>query len=77
MRWSRRSTRSATVSTSSGCARPPSPQEGDDEILVQLPGIQDPERAKELIGKTGVLQFKLVDDKHSFSDAVARRRAAG
>jgi preprotein translocase subunit SecD len=45
-------------------------QEGTDEILVQLPGIQDPERAKELIGKTGVLQFKLVDDSHSVSDAL-------
>jgi preprotein translocase subunit SecD len=45
-------------------------QEGTDEILVQLPGIQDPERAKELIGKTGVLQFKLVDDNHSVSDAL-------
>src|SRR6185437_14726793 len=44
-------------------------QEGNDEILVQLPGIQDPERAKQLIGKTGVLQFKLVDDNHSVSDA--------
>src|SRR5260370_37303583 len=45
-------------------------QEGNDEILVQLPGIQDPERAKELIGKTGVLQFKLVADNHSGSDAL-------
>ena len=45
-------------------------QEGNDEILVQLPGIQDPERAKELIGKTGVLEFKLVDDKQSVSDAL-------
>jgi preprotein translocase subunit SecD len=45
-------------------------QEGTDEILVQLPGIQDPERAKELIGKTGVLQFKLVDDNHPVSDAL-------
>ncbi len=45
-------------------------REGNDEILIQLPGIQDPERAKELIGKTGVLQFKLVDDNHSVSDAL-------
>jgi preprotein translocase subunit SecD len=45
-------------------------QEGNNEILVQLPGIQDPERAKELIGKTGVLQFKLVDDSHSVADAL-------
>jgi preprotein translocase subunit SecD len=33
---------------------------GTDGILVQLPGIQDPQRAKELIGKTAVLEFKLV-----------------
>lgn len=45
-------------------------KEGQDEILVQLPGIQDPERAKELIGKTGVLEFKLIDDSHSVSDAL-------
>jgi len=45
-------------------------REGDNDILVQLPGIQDPERAKELIGKTAVLQFKLLDDKHTVSDAV-------
>ena len=45
-------------------------KEGDNEILVQLPGIQDPERAKELIGKTAVLQFKLVDDTHSVEDAI-------
>jgi len=33
---------------------------GVDGILVQLPGIQDPQRAKDLIGKTAVLEFKLV-----------------
>src|SRR5579883_3478801 len=45
-------------------------REGDNDILVQLPGIQDPERAKELIGKTAVLEFKLVDDSHSVQDAL-------
>ncbi len=45
-------------------------KEGDNEILVQLPGIQDPERAKELIGKTAVLEFKLVDDSKSVQDAI-------
>jgi preprotein translocase subunit SecD len=35
-----------------------------------LPGIQDPERAKELIGKTAVLQFMFLDDKNSVADAV-------
>jgi len=45
-------------------------REGENEILVQLPGIQDPERAKELIGKTAVLQFKIVDDTHSSEEAL-------
>lgn len=45
-------------------------KEGDNEILVQLPGIQDPQRAKELIGKTAVLEFKLVDDSHNVQDAL-------
>ncbi len=45
-------------------------REGDTDILVQLPGIQDPERAKELIGKTAVLEFKLVDDTHNVQDAL-------
>jgi preprotein translocase subunit SecD len=44
-------------------------KEGESEILIQLPGIQDPERAKELIGKTAVLEFKLIDDSHSVADA--------
>ena len=51
-------------------------REGDNDILVQLPGIQDPEQAKELIGKTAVLEFKLLDDNHSVSEAVTRRSAA-
>lgn len=45
-------------------------REGDNEILVQLPGIQDPDRAKELIGKTAVLEFKLIDDAHNVQDAI-------
>ena len=38
-------------------------QQGENRILVQLPGVQDPARAKALIGKTALLEFKLVDDK--------------
>src|SRR5260370_5411210 len=45
-------------------------KEGYNDILVQLPGIQHPERAKELIGKTAVLEFKIVDDKNSLADAL-------
>jgi len=52
-------------------------REGENNILVQLPGIQDPERAKELIGKTAVLQFKLLDDKHTVADALRQGPPAG
>ncbi|PYO57031.1 MAG: protein translocase subunit SecD [Candidatus Rokuibacteriota bacterium] len=45
-----------------GVAEPSIVQQGDNRILVQLPGVQDPERAKALIGKTALLEFKLVDD---------------
>jgi preprotein translocase subunit SecD len=43
-----------------GVAEPTVQRQGNQEILVQLPGIQDPARAKALIGKTAVLEFKLV-----------------
>jgi len=46
-----------------GVAEPSIQQQGENRILVQLPGIQDPERAKALIGKTALLEFKLVDDR--------------
>jgi preprotein translocase subunit SecD len=45
------------------------PQE-DNRILVQLPGIKDPKRAIELIGRTAQLEFKLVDDEHSVEEAL-------
>ncbi len=44
------------------------PQEGN-RILVQLPGIRDPGRAISLIGKTALLEFKLVDDEHGVEEA--------
>jgi len=46
-----------------GVAEPSIQRQGDNRILVQLPGVQDPERAKALIGKTALLEFKLVDDR--------------
>ncbi len=45
-----------------GVAEPTITRQGDNRILVQLPGLQDPERAKALIGRTALLEFKLVDD---------------
>ena len=46
-----------------GVAEPTIQKQGDNRILVQLPGVQDPARAKALIGKTAVLEFKLVDEQ--------------
>lgn len=44
-----------------GVAEPIIAAQGSDRILVQLPGITDPARAKELINKTAKLDFRLVD----------------
>ena len=43
-----------------GVSEPIVQRQGDQEIVIQLPGIQDTERAKRLIGQTAVLEFKLV-----------------
>jgi preprotein translocase subunit SecD len=43
-----------------GVSEPIVQAQGSDEIVVQLPGIQDPQRAKDLIGRTAVLEFKLL-----------------
>lgn len=40
---------------------------GADRIVIQLPGVKDIERAKELIGKTAKLEFKLVNDDVSYA----------
>ncbi|MGE5894512.1 MAG: SecDF P1 head subdomain-containing protein, partial [bacterium] len=46
-----------------GVAEPTIQRQGANEIVVQLPGIKEPKRAIELIGKTALLEFKLVDDQ--------------
>lgn len=38
-------------------------RQADNSILVQLPGFKDPGKARELLGRTAQLKFKLVDDK--------------
>ena len=45
-----------------GVAEPVIQQQGLDRIVVQLPGIQDVARAKDLIGRTATLEMRLVDD---------------
>ncbi|MBI3017589.1 MAG: protein translocase subunit SecD, partial [Deltaproteobacteria bacterium] len=48
-----------------GVSEPSIQSEGTDRIVVQLPGVQDPERAKEIIGRTAKLEFKLVNETKS------------
>jgi preprotein translocase subunit SecD len=47
-----------------GVAEPVIQQQGEDRIVVQLPGVQDTARAKEILGATATLEFRLVDTEH-------------
>ncbi len=54
-----------------GVAEPVIQQQGDSRIVVQLPGVQDTARAKEILGATATLAFRLVDETNSVAEAVA------
>lgn len=60
-----------------GVREPTIQRQGDDRILVQLPGIDDPERVKRLLGKTAKMSFHLVDTENSLTDAMAGRVPPG
>lgn len=47
-----------------GVSEPVIVKQGENQILVQLPGIKDSQRALDLIGKTAQLEFKLVDEEN-------------
>jgi preprotein translocase subunit SecD len=53
-----------------GVAEPEITLQGTDQILVQLPGIKDPQRAINLIGQTALLEFKLVDEEGDVDEAL-------
>ncbi len=57
-----------------GVTEPIIQQQGKDRIVVELPGVQDTARAKEIIGATATLEFHLVDEEHSVENAVATGR---
>ena len=48
-----------------GVAEPIIQQQGADRIVVQLAGVQDPGRAKEILGRTATLEVRLVSEEHS------------
>lgn len=54
-----------------GVAEPIIQQQGADRIVVQLPGVQDVAKAKEILGRTATLEIRLVDDSPSAMSALA------
>jgi preprotein translocase subunit SecD len=54
-----------------GTVEPSIQRQGVDRILVQVPGLQDPSRLKELLGKTAKLTFRLVDQTTPVDQALA------
>ena len=60
-----------------GTREPTIQRQGADRILVQLPGVDDPERIKRLLGKTAKMSFHLVDQKNSVEAAMAGRIPPG
>ncbi len=60
-----------------GVSEPVIQQQGADRIVVQLPGVQDTARAKDILGATATLEFRLVDTEHNVEDAVAGRVPLG
>ena len=59
-----------------GTVEPLIQRQGLDRILVQVPGLQDPTRLKELIGKTAKLDFRMVDSTVTPEQAVQGRAPA-
>jgi preprotein translocase subunit SecD len=49
-----------------GVAEPVIQQQGADRIVVQLPGVQDTARAKDILGRTATLEVRMVDEEHHF-----------
>ncbi len=57
-----------------GVAEPVIQQQGDDRIVVQLPGVQDTARAKEILGATATLEFRLANETHNAEEAAITKR---
>ena len=53
-----------------GVAEPIIQQQGADRVVVQLPGVQDTAKAKEILGRTATLEVRLVDETHDITAAI-------
>ncbi len=60
-----------------GVAEPVIQQQGADRIVVQLPGVQDTAKAKDLLGRTATLEIRMVDDENSSNPSVMELAAKG
>jgi preprotein translocase subunit SecD len=60
-----------------GTREPAIQRQGEDRILVQVPGVRDPSNIKELLGRTARLTFHMVDMEASLADAEAGRLPPG
>ena len=54
-----------------GVAEPIIQQQGNDRIVVQLPGVQDVAKAKDILGRTATLEIRMVDDSPTAQSALA------
>ena len=52
-----------------GVAEPIIQQQGTERVIVQLPGVQDTAKAKEILGRTATLEIRMVDDEHDLAAA--------
>jgi preprotein translocase subunit SecD len=60
-----------------GVSEPVIQRQGERRIVVELPGVQDPSRLKEILGATATLEYRLGDTEHSVEDAVNGRVPIG
>jgi preprotein translocase subunit SecD len=60
-----------------GVAEPIIQQQGADRVVVQLPGVQDTAKAKDILGRTATLEVRLVDDDNTNSVAALQAAQAG
>ncbi len=60
-----------------GVAEPVIQQQGNRRIVVQLPGVQDTTRAKDILGATATLEFRMVDVEHDVQNAINTHAPVG
>ncbi len=60
-----------------GVAEPVIQQQGIDRVVVQLPGVQDTAKAKEILGRTATLEIRMVDEERMQDAATVQAAIAG